>query len=433
MIDIIHIQNFKSLADVRLQLKQINVLIGANNSGKSNFLKALKFLTSTFYRDGYKKLDDYVRKGYSNVGMCITLDKESDYYVFQMECNSIPKYNYEVFLYGQNTKKFNKDHIYINNLSNYINYFSYRDFNININGFKPLNLKFLTEYSKGENKSKARIEKSLNISLFYNLEDKLYQEINGKIDVSQTTPFSDRFNDTSYELNTFFKQELKIYHPDPNKIKLQQPIQDTPFIEENAENITSFLIYTQHTFPKVFKKIEEDLQTCIPEFEGFVFKEDSGAGNRTYKKVGLYNHKGENFWSDELSEGVLYFIALLCIIHQPNPPKLLLLEEIEKGIHPRRIKEVVKFLQKLADEKDIQIILTTHSPIVLNELSYDTEAIFAFDKDSNNNTVIKSVSNIIKEHNANAKKLGLDAINFEENLGEYWLDGFLNGVPNENS
>jgi AAA15 family ATPase/GTPase len=52
MLDYIKIQNFKSLKDVTLNLKQINLLIGANNSGKSNLLKALEFIGKIIFSKG---------------------------------------------------------------------------------------------------------------------------------------------------------------------------------------------------------------------------------------------------------------------------------------------------------------------------------------------------------------------------------------------
>ena len=51
MIHSIRIQNFKSLRDVTLRLQDVNLLIGPNNSGKSNVLKALAFLGR--YLDGH--------------------------------------------------------------------------------------------------------------------------------------------------------------------------------------------------------------------------------------------------------------------------------------------------------------------------------------------------------------------------------------------
>jgi len=57
MLQKVSIQNFKSLKDVTLELQKVNLLIGPNNSGKSNFLKALERLNSII-SDYSKFLED---------------------------------------------------------------------------------------------------------------------------------------------------------------------------------------------------------------------------------------------------------------------------------------------------------------------------------------------------------------------------------------
>ena len=68
-----------------------------------------------------------------------------------------------------------------------------------------------------------------------------------------------------------------------------------------------------------------------------------------------------------LSEGVLLMLAYLAILYSPEPPRLLLIEEPENGIHPKRLQEVLAILRQLVSEQQhTQIILTTHSPYVLD-------------------------------------------------------------------
>lgn len=75
---------------------------------------------------------------------------------------------------------------------------------------------------------------------------------------------------------------------------------------------------------------------------------------------------GTRVRAPQMSEGFLYFLAfaaLPCL----EGTSILLLEEIENGLHPARIRDVVQLLRRLS-EKGVQIILTTHSPLVINEL-----------------------------------------------------------------
>lgn len=118
-----------------------------------------------------------------------------------------------------------------------------------------------------------------------------------------------------------------------------------------------------------------------------------------------------------MSDGVLYFLALLCIVHQPDPPKLLL-EEPDKGIHPRRIREVMDFIFELARMRDTQIILTSHSPYVADHFKNIPECISVFDRE-NGETVIRNAADIMAETNAKLTAAGEEPIYYSDALSEY--------------
>ncbi len=69
----------------------------------------------------------------------------------------------------------------------------------------------------------------------------------------------------------------------------------------------------------------------------------------------------------QMSDGVLLVLAYLAILKSPEPPRLLLIEEPENGVHPKRLEEVLMILRDLVAEQDrTQVIMTTHSPYVLD-------------------------------------------------------------------
>jgi predicted ATPase len=114
-----------------------------------------------------------------------------------------------------------------------------------------------------------------------------------------------------------------------------------------------------------------------------------------------------------ISEGVLYFLAYraLSFIEQP---RILLLEEPESGLHPARIAEVINILRRITEDFGTQIIMTTHSPLVVNELRPD------------------EVSVVTRSPTAGTRAtLMRNTPNFEERskvyaLGELWL-AYSNG------
>jgi predicted ATPase len=69
-----------------------------------------------------------------------------------------------------------------------------------------------------------------------------------------------------------------------------------------------------------------------------------------------------------LSEGMLIILAYLSILYSPEPPRLLLVEEPENGIHPARLKQVISLLREIVKKRNLtQIILTSHSPYIVSE------------------------------------------------------------------
>lgn len=74
-----------------------------------------------------------------------------------------------------------------------------------------------------------------------------------------------------------------------------------------------------------------------------------------------------------LSDGTLRFAAITAAFFQPDLPGILTIEEIENGIHPSRLRLLVEMLRSQSEEGHLQVMATTHSPVVLawlNEVDF---------------------------------------------------------------
>ena len=92
-----------------------------------------------------------------------------------------------------------------------------------------------------------------------------------------------------------------------------------------------------------------------------------------------------------LSEGILLMLAYLAVLYSPEPPRLLLIEEPENGIHPKRLQEVLAILRQLVSEQQhTQIILTTHSPYVLD--SFQPEEVTLCHKNESGKVSVRRLS-----------------------------------------
>ncbi|MVM39413.1 AAA family ATPase [Spirosoma sp. HMF3257] len=370
MLKRVSIQNFKSLKDVTLDLQKVNLLIGPNNSGKTNFLKAFNFLYQYF--DGNKNIADsaHYRKDIANrIGIHLIFEESNPEIIHE-------SYRHILF---QKTFDFKAREVY----------------GIRFGWGKDWNLK--------------------------------------NVDIQEN-------DDPGIDLLIDYTGEIIVYRPDPNKLSNPGPVGvGKESVNADTSNLVGFLDLMLGKYRRtVFNQIETDLQKCIPEFSEVNLEDIPSSkelikqfGETAFKRIGLTDRQQDViYWANELSEGTLYFLALLCIINQPNPPKLLLLEEPERGIHPRRIREVMDFIFRLAEEKDIQIILTSHNEHVLDDFSTRPEAVFVFDKDEEGATYVRNLqTDIIEPTNKRNRELGLDEIDLTTNLSENWLYGLLGGVP----
>ena len=92
----------------------------------------------------------------------------------------------------------------------------------------------------------------------------------------------------------------------------------------------------------------------------------SGAGHGIFfESVG-----GATIRAQQASDGAILFLGFLALAHLPEPPTLLLIEEPENGVYPKRLAEVIRLLKGMIYREEgprfPQIILTTHSPFVLS-------------------------------------------------------------------
>jgi predicted ATPase len=95
-----------------------------------------------------------------------------------------------------------------------------------------------------------------------------------------------------------------------------------------------------------------------------------GSGGEIGKGICFETRLGARIRARQASDGAILFLAFLALAYVPTPPTLLLIEEPENGIYPKRLGELIKLLKDLAHRADgvqlPQIIISTHSPYVVS-------------------------------------------------------------------
>ena len=310
------ITGFKSIKELDLKMEPINILIGANGSGKSNFISLFTFLRNL--SEG--KLQNYVEKnGFANNFFHFGAKTVSN-----IEINLDVGFNgyHVVFEHGSSDDVlvFKAEHCTIKS--------SYKDFTV--------------KGSKGESGL-----------------------------LSDSEAVSPPVRDFTRE----YLKDCRVYHfhdTGPSAgFKQAADINASDYLYSNANNIASFL-YSLKTsrvkdFIKSYRDIVEAVKTVAPYFHDFYLEPRGAEGDQKVLLKWQHRDHDEPFSANQLSDGTARFICMATLFLQPQilRPKSIVLDEPELGLHPAAL-EVLADLVKSAS-KDNQVICSTQSVTFANQ------------------------------------------------------------------
>lgn len=308
----ITIDGFKSIEHCDLELGMINVLIGSNGSGKSNFISLFKLLQSMI--DGQLQL--YVAKHGS---------PNAFFYQGIKHTQAIDA----KFYFGNNGYHFNL----VPTMDNRV--------------------MFAGEWFYWDLVGERLIASG-------------YMESNWK---SGTGTGIDKYVKPILE-----GQKWRVYHfhdtGDTSYIKQKGRIQDNVELAPDARNLAAFLYRLKLTAINAYEKIVKTVRMVAPYFWDFNLRPDPF--DETLISLEWMDTAGENlFTAAQLSDGTLRFICLATLLLQPQElmPDTILIDEPELGLHPYAIS-VLSALIKKASVKS-QIIISTQSVELLNEFKVE--------------------------------------------------------------
>lgn len=419
-LEAIRIQNFKSLKDVTIDLQQVNLCIGPNNSGKSNLLQALQFLSDYImdtYNPNNEKLPNLINK--------YTFQKKDAFIDHYIEKGIYRPIIFTLYLKKDNEYAQHRIDFFSEGIRND---FIYRSQEKEIRDvFREI------KHALDSKKDKYEFKKQYLFSSTHMdyMIDKVLRLKSGskKNSIFSTEKYMEDYLTSSRKIISY---NFKTYAIRPKLFTDAAILTTHTALKGDASNLVSFLDYLQQSHRAAFQQLESDLHTCIADFKYVGTPTVSGENGQVKKKIQLTDVRGVNYSADELSEGTLYFLALLAIIHQPNPPKFIMLEEPEKGIHPRRIQELMNYIFELAETKDIHLILTTHSTFVVDEFADNPESVWLFDMKDGATQIKNLQTDVIDVYNQKMKEQGLGELELKGQLSDHWISGLLGGVPELN-
>jgi predicted ATPase len=303
------LRGYKSIREIdRLPLRDLNIVIGQNGAGKSNFIGLFRLLS----RLAREELQDYVvqQGGLNNLlffGPKVTGRLEIAFYWSGMN--------------------------------------SYRAVLVpTIDGsllFKPEDLMVQEQESSS--------------ALKLQLESQFGKEINDK---------SSAFIKYIENWRVYHFHDTSEHSPLRSSASMTEP----EMLQADGGNLAAFLYFLQEKHRDSLRMVLDAVRSVAPFIGSLVLRPEALNTNLIRLR---WHHVGreELFDVSDLSDGTLRFIALTALLLQPDPPSTLVLDEPELGLHPAAITQLAALMHQVAPK--VQIIAATQSPTFANQFGWE--------------------------------------------------------------
>jgi predicted ATPase len=196
-----------------------------------------------------------------------------------------------------------------------------------------------------------------------------------------------------------------------SKIAQRQPVKKETRLAPDGSNTATVLHWVRNEDVDTFNRLESLLKTAIPEVEYLLTPPDEQG--QVYIAFNEKHISGRiPAWN--LSEGSARLVATLLALFVPSPPALVAIEAPESSLHPYLMEYLADILK--LGSKETQILITTHSPYLLDHLPPESLVII---------TKERGETKARRVRKDRALKEALEVLG----LGEMWLAGHLGGVP----
>lgn len=315
-LDYISVKGFKSIASIeKIPLRPINILIGANGAGKSNFIGVFSFLHAI--REG--RLQDYVRKAGGAEQILHFGSKVSNKIEIEVSFMS------EVNQYSLELNPTEDDSLYP--AQEIVSYWKKDSFS------HPLR-EYLRPREDGREAGISNpdvigiadwVHHRLGLWRLYHVHD-----------TSSTSP-----------------------------MRKTAQLNDNRFLRPDGSNLPAFLYLLKQKHPDSFKIIKGIMQRVAPFFDDFILEPDP-LNEEMIRLAWKHKNSDKYFGSSALSDGSLRFLLLATLFLQPEEfrPSVILVDEPELGLHPYAITVFASLVKQASVQTEV--ILSTQSALLLD-------------------------------------------------------------------
>lgn len=400
MIKSISINNFKSIVDLKLPLGQFNVLIGENGCGKSNILESIAFSTAAL--SNKLEREYFANRGirYADSTSILSAFSDSKRINIEIDFDHIVK-KFSLY-FDSNDKsgiwKIEEDkERYLQTFKEYIGY----DFD----SYKNL----IDQYVN----SLKLIKKDMSHSAKDEITKKLNQII---LEIEKNNEIINKGAKVSKEISDHLS--FLIFSIEESVLRKFDAENAIHPLGRNGEGLFAYLkeISQKENGVNLIKEIKENL-SVLDWFDDLEIPNEQ-LSNEFSLKIKDRDVEDTIRYFDQRStnEGFLYLLFYLTLFISSETPAFFAIDNIESSFNPKLCREITKRLISLAKEHNKQVIVTTHSPAVLDGLNIanDDERLFVVRRNIDGYTKINRIE--YKE-----------SLNMP--LSEAWMKGYIGGLP----
>jgi predicted ATPase len=343
----VHVRNFRSISQATVDLPPFCVLVGQNGAGKSNFVDALAFV-----RDCLADSVELAFKGRGGIRVVRRISGGHPTHIgirieMQLAPGTYADYAFELAARSAERFEVARERCVVS---------------VPMGGIRRF------DRERGE-----------LVHDIPGLRSKIFPDRLALFAASATEEFRPVFD---------FLTAMRFVSIDPERLRdLQQP-DAGEFLKKDGSNAAAVLKRIRDEFPDRYERIRELLGKAIPGIRAVDYKAVGQRESLEFKQdVGL--DYPWTFPAANMSDGTLRLLGLLLALNQPGDARVIAIEEPEATVHPAITELLMQVL--MATAKDRQVVVTTHSPDVIDYKSLSEDAIRVVTK-RHNETLISRLA-----------------------------------------
>ncbi len=397
----IEAENFLSLEKVKVDLDRLNVLVGPNGAGKTNLLRAIQFLGDTARMDLAPAIEQH--GGFNELFFRGVSTRRTpsirlgiDARITQYAGPTAPD-EYSLTFWQRRLGTDSEGELKL--LQRYENF----KFKRTRGQGRRISIKgsHVQISEEGESSEPTRFTMSAKSSGLSTLRRLSKPQGAEQVD----------------ELAKLF-ESFRVFEPNVDKARTPSdvPSRGPIHLDPDAANLATFIAWLSEQHPDTFELLEDDLRYMVPGLDRLLLAPIGGSSHAIAIRLKETALRGQTPLSSA-SFGTIRALSLLAMLHDPNPPKLTCVEELDHGLHPYALDRIVERLRDAS--RKTQILAATHSPALVNRLKPDELIVCERNPNTGASRIPAIPPNDVKEMYSGE----------ELRLGELWFSGALGGVP----